>query len=254
MKAGLEEGDWADAAEVITQLWRELQDSHVPALDYTLLAGYADNSAVESSIRKYLALTLVEKSLADQNVSKALADLATYRLSLTEHSVELLANIGIIHLHFQNDLAAAENVLAQLRALAAQNDATAAELEKVLAMMIENHRRLFGITSTPKPPASAPAAVRESETSLRVENYPNPFNPETTIRFHLNERQKVRLVIFDLTGQRVRTLVEGELPSGEQTIPWDGRNQYDRLAASGIYFYELVLGNKVERRKMMLIR
>ncbi len=78
MEAGLGKGDWADAAEVITELWRELQDSRVPPVDYTLLNDYAENNVIETSIRKYLALALAEKSLAVQDISTALAELAKY--------------------------------------------------------------------------------------------------------------------------------------------------------------------------------
>jgi len=87
-----------------------------------------------------------------------------------------------------------------------------------------------------------------------AQNYPNPFNPETTIRFSLRDRQKIRLVIFDLSGKLVRTLIDNELPAGEQTFSWDGRDQHGRTAVSGVYFYELLVGDKVERKKMTLVR
>jgi hypothetical protein len=97
-------------------------------------------------------------------------------------------------------------------------------------------------------------AITPPMTTVLAQNYPNPFNPETMIRFHLNERRKVRLVIYDVTGKLVRTLVEGELPASEHAIVWDGRDQHGKGVASGIYFYTLVTGNQVERRKMALIR
>ncbi len=85
-------------------------------------------------------------------------------------------------------------------------------------------------------------------------NYPNPFNPETIIRFHVPERQMVHLVIYDAAGQRLRTLVEGELAAGAQTFSWDGRDEQGSLVASGVYFYRLQVGAKIERRKMTLLR
>lgn len=106
-------------------------------------------------------------------------------------------------------------------------------------------------TSAVNAPANARGAVG---AYVLAQNYPNPFNPETTIRFYLNERQKVRLAIYDLAGHRVRTLVEGELAAGEQALSWDGRDEQGRPIASEVYFYELLVGNKVERRKMTLIR
>ncbi len=254
MQAGLEKGEWDEAAELITALWRELQDGRVPKVEYKLLADYAEQQKVALSIRKYLALTLVEKRLAEHDVSTALADLTTYRQRHAEHNVELLVQAGIIHLHFQNDLPATEKILEQLHALVAPNDEAARAEKQLLSTTITKYRHYFGGASTPKPADNFRANSTEIETIQQVANYPNPFNPETTIRFHLNEQQKVRLVIFDLTGKLVRTLVEGELPAGEQTISWDGRDRQGGLVANGIYFYELVVGNKIKRSKMTLVR
>jgi len=259
MTTGLAKGDWAEAAEVITELWRELQDSLVPTVDYKILADYANSSAVEPSIRKYLALTLVEKNLAEQNVSKAIADLATYGQSNLLHKAELLSNTGMIHLLRNNDLMAAQNILAQLRAMAENGDAAATEQVNLFGKLLQRHQRHPGATSQNNNLDEKSITINSqtdvSSTNLTLaQNYPNPFNPTTIIRFHLRERQKVRLLIFDLNGKLVRTLVEGELPAGAQTMLWDGRDQQGKTVASGVYFYELVAGNKVERKKMTLVR
>lgn len=259
MKTGLAKSDWAEAAEVITELWRELQDSRVPTVDYKILADYANSSAVEPSIRKYLALTLVEKILAEQNVSKAIADLATYGQSNPLHKAELLSNTGMIHLLRQNDLVAAQNVLMQLQAMAVNGDAAATVQVNLFSKLLQRYQRHRGTTS-PNNNLEEKSIAPLSETdafpaSLTLaQNYPNPFNPETAIRFHLHERQKVRLLIFDLNGKLVRTLAEGELPAGEQTLFWNGRDQQGQTVASGVYFYELTAGNKIEQKKMTLIR
>jgi hypothetical protein len=92
------------------------------------------------------------------------------------------------------------------------------------------------------------------ELLASVQNYPNPFNPTTVIRFQLRESGKVRLKIFDLTGKLVRTLLDGELQAGEQKILWDGRDQQGQTIASGVYFYELVAGSKIERKRMTVVR
>jgi hypothetical protein len=267
MTAGVKTGEWAGAAELITELWRELQDSRVPEVDYTLLAGFIEKSEVESSIRKYLALTLVEKSLAEQNISTALADLASYRQLLPEHNAALLANIGIINLHFKNDLAAAENVLAQLHTLAAQNDVAAAEEEKKLATMIDNYRQHFDAAamSLLKPAAVAVIKIEEREGSL-LENYPNPFlsraksrlagNPETMIRYRVNGQnaQEVSLIILTTLGQRVRTLVAARQEPGSYSVSWDGRDDFGKEMASGMYFLRAEIGAQTLTRKLLLLR
>jgi parallel beta-helix repeat protein len=256
MKTGFDTGEWAAAAAVITELWRELQDARVPAVDYALLTGYAEQPEVDSAIRKYLALTLVEKSLARQDISTALDDLAKYRQSNPAHDAELLANAGIINLHFKNDLAAAENVLSQLRARAARNDVAAAEQEKILAELIDNYRENFDGVSTTENYRSAQAQMTTDASSLQMDNFPNPFNPETLIRYRISGEgaQEVLLVIFNTVGQQVRKLVATRQNPGEYSVLWDGRNDFGKDAASGMYFLRATVGGKALTRKLMLVR
>lgn len=86
------------------------------------------------------------------------------------------------------------------------------------------------------------------------ENYPNPFNPETTLQFDLPENSYVRLEIYNLLGQRIATLVDSHRPAGEYTQIWDGKDQRGNAVASGIYFYKLTAGDFVQIKKMVLAR
>ncbi|MCB0291580.1 MAG: T9SS type A sorting domain-containing protein [Calditrichaeota bacterium] len=86
------------------------------------------------------------------------------------------------------------------------------------------------------------------------QNYPNPFNPATQIRFSLAHRVKVKLEIFNLLGQRVKTLVNAEMAPGQHRLRWDGRNDAGLRVSSGVYFYRLKAGDYVKSRKMILIR
>lgn len=72
------------------------------------------------------------------------------------------------------------------------------------------------------------------------QNFPNPFNPSTTIKFVLPQTGKVTLQVFNEFGQFVRTLVNGEMNEGTHDVHWDGRDQAGAVAASGIYFYKLI--------------
>ena len=86
------------------------------------------------------------------------------------------------------------------------------------------------------------------ETKLH-ENYPNPFNPITTIRYDLTDVSNVRIEIYNLMGQRVETLIDSEQAPGEHSISWDASNM-----ASGIYFYKLSTNDNVFARRMILLK
>ncbi|MDZ7290755.1 MAG: T9SS type A sorting domain-containing protein, partial [candidate division KSB1 bacterium] len=85
-------------------------------------------------------------------------------------------------------------------------------------------------------------------------NTPNPFNPSTLIKYELPQQVEVKLVIFDLMGRRVRTLVDQRQQSGRYAITWDGRNEQGEVVTSGVYIYQLRAGNFVQTRRMALVR
>ncbi|MCB0262845.1 MAG: T9SS type A sorting domain-containing protein [Calditrichaeota bacterium] len=87
------------------------------------------------------------------------------------------------------------------------------------------------------------------------QNYPNPFNPETEIEFYLPDNSHIKFEIFDITGRRVRILHNGILPSGRQSLRWDGRDEKGVSAPSGVYIYRLSDDQRnSQTRKMMLLR
>ncbi len=104
----------------------------------------------------------------------------------------------------------------------------------------------------------APADVIESAVSggafLQLsQNMPNPFQPQTQISFSLPQACQTELEILDVTGRVVRRLVSSPLDAGPHVVVWDGRNDEDRRAASGIYFYRLRAAGQATARKMILM-
>ena len=92
-------------------------------------------------------------------------------------------------------------------------------------------------------------------TLLRVEpNFPNPFNPSTTILFELPHGGHVVLAVYALDGTLVRTLASGSLPAGRHTVVWDGRDESGSASASGTYFFRMSTGADQVVRKMQLIK
>jgi hypothetical protein len=95
--------------------------------------------------------------------------------------------------------------------------------------------------------------VNPLQTSLRG-NYPNPFNPSTTIQFSLKETSPVYLEIYNITGQKVRSLVNGSLPAGTHNIEWNGKDNNGRVVGSGVYFYKMGSGKYTNTKKMILMK
>lgn len=86
------------------------------------------------------------------------------------------------------------------------------------------------------------------------QNYPNPFNPKTTILFDLPLNSYVTLTIYNIVGQKVKTLFDGEKTAGSYTIKWDGKDDKGSNVSSGIYFYRIEAGKCVQVKKMVLSR
>ena len=86
------------------------------------------------------------------------------------------------------------------------------------------------------------------------QNYPNPFNPATTIRYSLKESGEVHIAVFNILGQKVRSLINESRPAGENTAVWDGKDNSGSEVASGVYFYRIHSGALDETRKMLLMR
>ncbi len=104
-----------------------------------------------------------------------------------------------------------------------------------------------------------PVAIKGDPTTLPTgyilyQNFPNPFNPSTEIRFDLPAPAQVRLTVYNLLGAEVATLVQGELPGGHHTVTWDGKDHNGNAVASGIYFYRLKAADYAAQKKMILIK
>jgi len=92
------------------------------------------------------------------------------------------------------------------------------------------------------------------KTVKLAQNYPNPFNPTTEIRFAIPNQDKVELVIYNLLGEKVKTLHNDMLAAGNYSIRWDATNEAGHSVASGVYFYELRYQNYNQVKKMLLLR
>jgi hypothetical protein len=111
----------------------------------------------------------------------------------------------------------------------------------------ENYEEM-GINSVESTYKVAPSVYALSK------NYPNPFNPTTTIDYSIPQAGNVELVIYNTAGQKIRTLINQMQDASFYKVVWDGRDESGQSVASGIYFYRLVAGNFSKIEKMTLIK
>jgi hypothetical protein len=86
------------------------------------------------------------------------------------------------------------------------------------------------------------------------QNYPNPFNPVTTLRYDLPENSLVNIIIYDLLGREVRTLINTTQDAGFKSVLWDATNDYGKPVSAGVYLYQIQAGEFVQTKKMVLLK
>ena len=108
---------------------------------------------------------------------------------------------------------------------------------------------VYTFEADPEPTAVALDEAGQPASFNLAQNYPNPFNPRTTIRYTLPNAALTEVTVYDITGQRLRTLVDGRQSAGIHYIHFDATN-----LATGLYFYRLRAGDRTETRKMLLAK
>ena len=94
-----------------------------------------------------------------------------------------------------------------------------------------------------------------SAKSFRLnQNYPNPFNPITTLSYELTKNTFVSIIVFDINGGAVKTLVNSQQNSGINTIQWDAKNDFGYTVSAGVYFYTVQTDEFVDTKKMIFVK
>jgi hypothetical protein len=102
-------------------------------------------------------------------------------------------------------------------------------------------------------PTAAPAAPRHGP--VLTGNFPNPFNPSTTIRYvPANDVDPLKIAIHDLAGRQIRELFQGVQAAVPHEVNWDGRDAANRVVASGVYVYALTQSGQTVARRMVLLK
>jgi hypothetical protein len=118
-----------------------------------------------------------------------------------------------------------------------------------------SYRYQIGVTDGDGEFMSAIQGVRVASLQCGLEqNHPNPFNPETTIRYTVSSPARITLVVYDAAGHMVRTLVDENQPAGARDVTWDGRSDGGVTVASGVYFCKMTAGKFTETRRMVMLK
>lgn len=156
-------------------------------------------------------------------------------------SCDALYGKGIIYLYYSEDTTRASEVFQQVLALYPDNPTALSAQSKLEDMGIEYVA-----------PYSALAQVTSEE--LTIQSYPNPSNPSATLSFSLPEEGDVTLVIYDLLGQEVATLVDGYMDAGRRQVIWSGKTAGGRELPTGIYIARLITPAATRSIKLVLLK
>lgn len=124
-------------------------------------------------------------------------------------------------------------------------------MNNVLSPHAVEELQLMGVAVLPNLKLTKNSKV-PNDNELRG-NFPNPFNPSTNISFYLENSGHVNVVIYDILGNKVRTLVHDNKPSGRHTVLWDGSNDQGLKVSSGMYIYVLQMNGQIVSTKRMLM-
>ncbi len=111
-----------------------------------------------------------------------------------------------------------------------------------------DHPEWVAVLTAVSAPPSVPARITLHQ------NFPNPFNPSTTIVFEIDRPRHVALAVYSLTGRKVATLVDAEIAAGRHEVSWDGRDRFGNELSSGAYFYRLIQGDRAVTKKILLLK
>jgi hypothetical protein len=113
-----------------------------------------------------------------------------------------------------------------------------------------------GDPDLPTPAEDEPDIPIPEDHNILNQNYPNPFNNKTIVEYYLQgiSEREIEIGIYNILGQKVRTLYKGIQSGGSHSIYWDGRDDYDNDVPSGIYFYQLKSGDQVISKKMLYLK
>ncbi|MCK9310434.1 MAG: T9SS type A sorting domain-containing protein, partial [Candidatus Cloacimonetes bacterium] len=206
------------------------------------LAQYSEVSSTTTSlIRNYL----VKENIYNKDYQNAIDNI---QLAISNPASEADSLLAVMDLEIVLHLAAMES--SKRPAVTNYQQYVYPNLQVFNTKHEEHWEQLYALLD--KKPATEEIPI--PSVPLIATNYPNPFNPSTTIAFSIPTTYNTKLSVYNIKGQKVKELINNELASGYHKIIWDGRDKNNRGVSSGIYFFRLQSGGKVSVRKAMLMK
>ncbi len=245
-----------NASAGINSNWTEI-DKTLPYAWCTSLTTEPDNAGIiYATFSGYLTGSKVYKSTdfgkSWTNISGDLPNIPVTSLVVNPNNVQNLfigTDLGIFSttdsgVNWVVDGSGMSNVpVSDLRYRASDNKIFAATHGRGLFSAV-----IPGATGVDNANTKLPASFELSQ------NYPNPFNPSTNIQYSLPESRNIRMVIYDISGKEIKTLVNSFEEAGQHNITWDGTNNKNLKVSSGVYFYTLSAGNLNLTKKLILLK
>ncbi|MDX9924957.1 MAG: T9SS type A sorting domain-containing protein, partial [Ignavibacteriaceae bacterium] len=160
-----------------------------------------------------------------------------------------LFTLGSFYTLFSNNKTDADNYYNTLKTKYPEDDLVSQiEIIKRMGESNSENRKIV----LPNPEIKSEPKTNNEEIS--ISNYPNPFNPTTTIEYNLPTEGNVKLEVYNSLGQLVNVLIEGNQRAGRQRVTWSGKDSFGSSVSSGIYFYRIKTNSFSQVKKMILMK
>ena len=232
------------------RMWRWYQSNSAGKMLAKQLPSIGKEVAVESAPDHFMITPPRGTKAVEVMLSYPVKD-----IDLNVASVEAVTNQAITLTHVDTTNGTILIHSAQLKGSSTPIRVNVAHLQKELDIPIDISYQFIGKNSETIGSGNAVHDIMPVPTEFALHNnYPNPFNPTTTIAYDLPLDGTVRLVIYDVMGREVTRLVNGFTPAGYHSVRWDARNKLGENVSAGVYFYHLQSGNYVKTQKMVLLK
>lgn len=173
----------------------------------------------------------------------------TDKLGLYYHTEAGNVKIGMVDIYGVHTMAPGEETILKIKFYKKRKEAGISDAKIENAIVVNTMANELEVEIKPNK-----VIKTIPQTFSLAQNYPNPFNARTVIMYSLPRDSKVEITIYNILGQRVKTLLNEHQQAGYKSIVWDGTNQKGKEVASGIYFYRIQAGDFVQAKKMLLLK